>query len=89
MRKEVHGIPTEPGHPPPFRQMYRLSPLEYRKLEKHVTAILKAGILEVFTSPYGAPVFFLQKPNGMGLRQCIDYRALNAITIKNRCTIPG
>src|SRR3569833_4154592 len=29
MRKEVHSIPTEPGHPPPYRQMYRLSPLEY------------------------------------------------------------
>jgi hypothetical protein len=32
--KEVHSIPTEPGHPPPFWQMYRLSPLEYRELEK-------------------------------------------------------
>jgi hypothetical protein len=33
-RSEGHSIPTEPGHPPPFRQMYRLSPLEYRELEK-------------------------------------------------------
>src|SRR6476469_3057543 len=88
IRKEVHGIPTEPGHPPPFRQMYRLSPLEYRELEKQVTAFLKAGILEVSTSPYGAPVLFVPKPNGRGLRLCVDYRALNAITIKNRCTIP-
>jgi hypothetical protein len=47
----VHSIPTEPGHPPPFRQMYRLSPSEYRELEKRVTAFLKAGILEVSTSP--------------------------------------
>jgi hypothetical protein len=44
MRKEVHCIPTEPGHPPPCRQMYRLSPLRYRELEKQVTAFLKAGI---------------------------------------------
>jgi hypothetical protein len=29
MRKEVHSIPTELGHPPPFWQMYRLSSLEY------------------------------------------------------------
>jgi hypothetical protein len=88
MRKEVHSIPIEPGHPPPFRQMYRLSPLEYRELEKQVTAFLKAGILEVSTSPYGAPVLFVSKPNGRGLRLCVDYRALNTITIKNRCTIP-
>ena len=87
-RSEGHSIPTEPGHPPPFRQMYRLSPLEYRELEKQVTAFLKAGILEVSTSPYGAPVLFVPKPNGRGLRLCVDYRALNSITIKNRCTIP-
>jgi hypothetical protein len=33
-RSEWHSIPTEPGHPPPFWSMYRLSPLEYRELEK-------------------------------------------------------
>jgi hypothetical protein len=88
MRKEVHSIPTEPRHPPPFRQMYRLSPLKYRELEKQVTAFLKAGILEVSTSPYGAPVLFVPQYNGRGLRLCVDYRALNAITIKNCCTIP-
>ena len=87
-RAEGHSIPTEPGHPPTFRQMYRLSPLEYRELEKQVTAFLKAGILEPSQSPYGAPVLFVPKPNGRGLRLCVDYRALNSITIKNRCTIP-
>jgi hypothetical protein len=30
---EGHSIPTELGHPPPFRSMYRLSPLEYQELE--------------------------------------------------------
>jgi hypothetical protein len=33
-RDEGHSIPTEPRHPPPFRPMYRLSPLEYSELEK-------------------------------------------------------
>jgi hypothetical protein len=88
IRKEVHSIPIEPGHPPPFWQMYRLSPLEYRELEKQVTAFLKAGILEMSMSRYGAPVLFVPKPNGRGLRLCVDYGALNAITIKNRYTIP-
>jgi hypothetical protein len=87
-RSEGHSISTEPGHPPPFRSMYRLSPLEYRELEKHVTKFLKDGILEVSQSPYGAPVLFVPKPNGRGLRLCVDYRALNSITVKNRCTIP-
>ena len=87
-RTEGHSIPTEPGHPPTFRQMYRLSPLEYRELEKQVTAFLKAGIIEPSQSPYGAPVLFVPKPNGRGLRLCVDYRALNSITVKNRCTLP-
>jgi hypothetical protein len=72
MRKEVHKIPTESGHPPPFRQIYRLSPLECRELEKQVTAFFKAGILEMSTSPYGAPILFIFKPNGRGLRLCVD-----------------
>jgi hypothetical protein len=72
-RSEGHNIPTEPGHPPPFRSMYRLSPLEYRELEKQVTKFLKDGILEVSQSPYGTPVLFVPKPNGRGLRLCVDY----------------
>jgi hypothetical protein len=88
-RSEGHSISTEPGHPPPkFWSMYRLSLLEYRELEKQVTKFLKDGILEVFQSPYGAPVLFVPKPNGRGLRLCVDYRALNSITVKNRCMIP-
>jgi hypothetical protein len=87
-RSEGHSIPTEPRHPPPFRLMYLLSPLKYQELEKQVTKFLKDGILEVSQSPYGAPVLFVPKPNGRGLRLCVDYRALNSITVKNRCTIP-
>jgi hypothetical protein len=57
-------------------------------LEKKVTKFLKPGILEVSQSPYGAPVLFVWKLNGRGLHLCVDYRALNSITIKNCCTIP-
>ena len=76
VRSEGHSIPTEPGHPPPFRSMYRLSPLEYRELEKQVTKFLKDRILEPSTSPYGAPVLFVPKPNGRGLRLCVDYQSI-------------
>jgi hypothetical protein len=87
-RSEGHSISTEPGHPSPLRSMYRLSSLAYRELEKQVTKFLKDGILEVSQSPYSAPVLFVPKPNGRGLCLCVDYRALNSITVKNRCTIP-
>jgi hypothetical protein len=67
--------------------MHRLFPLEYRELKKQVTKFLKDGILEVSQSPFGAPVLFVPKPNGRGLRLCVDYGALNSITVKNGCTI--
>jgi hypothetical protein len=32
-RLEGHRISAEPGHPPPFWSMYRLSPLDHQELE--------------------------------------------------------
>jgi hypothetical protein len=61
-RSEGHNNFTEPGHPPPFWSMYRLSPLEYRELGKQVTKFIKDGILKVSQSPYRASVLFVPKP---------------------------
>jgi hypothetical protein len=38
-------------------------------------------------SPWGAPVLFAPKKD-RGLRMFLDYRALNKLTIKNKCPIP-
>jgi hypothetical protein len=86
-RQAGHSIPTEPGHPPPFRPMYRLSPLEYKELQTQVSAFLKAGILEPSKSPYCAPVLFVSKTSGRGLCLCVDYRALDSLIVKNRYPI--
>jgi hypothetical protein len=87
-RDEGHSILTERGHPPPFRPMYRLSPLEYSELQKQVSAFLEAGILKPSKSPYGASVLLVLKPNGRGLCLYVDYRAVNAITVKIWYPIP-
>ena len=82
-----HTIKLLPGSKPPFRRNFRLSPLEIEELKKQVTEFLEKGIISASNSPYGAPVLFIPKPNG-GLRFCLDYRALNNITVKTRYQLP-
>jgi hypothetical protein len=73
---------------PSFRPMYRLSPLELREPKEQLARFIDQGIIEPSKSPYGASILFVPKPNGRGLRLCVDFRALNSITIKNRNPIP-
>jgi len=87
VRNTGHTIPTEAGASPPFKPMFRLSPKELAEVETQVTELLKAGLIEPSSSPYGAPVLFVGKKDG-SLRMCIDYRALNKITIKNKYPLP-
>src|SRR3954462_4413005 len=82
-----HRIKLETGSTPPWQPIYRMSPLELDALRKELDKLLKNGSIEPSLSPYGAPVIFIKKKDGE-LRMCIDYRALNAITIKNRFPIP-
>ena len=39
-------------------------------------------------SPAGFPILFVPKPDGRGLRLCVDYRAQNRITIPNQYLLP-
>jgi hypothetical protein len=59
-----------------------MSPLELDTMHKELDKLLKNRSIEPSVSPYGAPVIFVKKKNGE-LRMCIDYRALNKVTIKN------
>ena len=49
--------------------------------------LLDAGFIRPSKAPYGAPVLFQKKHDG-SLRLCIDYRALNKLTIKNKYPLP-
>jgi hypothetical protein len=48
---------------------------------------LSKGFISESQAPFAAPILFTQKANG-GLRFCVDYRKLNAITWKDRYPIP-
>ena len=82
-----HTIPLEEGAKPPYRSSRRLSPLEHAEVEAHVKKLLLNEHIEPSKSPFGATVLFVQKKDG-SLRMCLDYRALNKITIQNKFPLP-
>ena len=72
----------------PFKHPYRLSPLELAEAKKQIAELLAKGFIQPSQSPFGAPILFVQKKDG-SLRMCIDYRALNALTVRNRYPLPN
>ena len=82
-----HRIDLEPGSRPPCKQTYRMSYSEMEELKKQLGEYLEKGQIRPSASPYGAPVLFVKKKDG-SLRLCVDYRALNKLTIRNRYPIP-
>ena len=55
-------------------------------LRKTLTKLLDKNFIRISNSPAGASVLFIKKPRG-GLRFYVNYRALNAIIVKNRYLI--
>ena len=83
----THTIPLKPDSKPPVHGLRRMSPAELEELQKQLTMYLEKGWIRPSTSAFGAPVVFAKKADGT-LRFCVDYRALNAITIKNAYPLP-
>jgi len=69
----------------PLRPM---APRERWKLEKQVAKLLQKGFICHSISEWGAPVVFAIKTDG-SLRLCVDYRAFNNMTRKNRFPFRG
>ncbi|KAJ3537203.1 hypothetical protein NMY22_g5693 [Coprinellus aureogranulatus] len=71
---------------PPGR-MYSLSQREADALKAFIDEHLQTGFIRHSSSPYGAPILFVRKKDG-SLRLCVDFRALNRITKKDRYPLP-
>ena len=82
-----HVIKLVEGAQPPKQRARRMSPAELKLCDEYVKELLQKGFITPSTSPYGAPVLFIPKASG-GHRVVCDWRALNALTIKNRYPLP-
>lgn len=82
-----HQIELVPGAKPPAQAPYRMAPPELAELRKQLGELLDAGYIQPSKAPYGAPVLFQKKQEG-SLRMCVDYRALNKVTVKNKYPVP-
>ncbi|KAM3518660.1 hypothetical protein MY4038_010031, partial [Beauveria bassiana] len=86
-RSYDHSIQLKEGSEPPFGPLYDMSRDELLVLREYLEENLGKGFIRASRSPAASPVLFVRKPGG-GLRFCVDYRALNALTVKNRYPIP-
>lgn len=82
-----HKIDLVQGTEAPYGPMYNLSASELAVLREWLEENLRTGRIRHSDSPAGAPILFVPKKDGK-LRLCVDYRALNNVTIKNRCPLP-
>jgi hypothetical protein len=84
LRRQLdHAIEVMPKVAPPTKALYQMNHEELKDLKVQLEEFFAKGYIKLIKSPYGAPVFFVHKKDGT-LRMCMDCRALNKVTMKNR-----
>ncbi|WVZ80953.1 hypothetical protein U9M48_028386 [Paspalum notatum var. saurae] len=94
---ELTGMPPDrdiefliellPGTAPIAMRQYRMAPIEHEKVKKNIDELLAKGYIRPSSSPWAFPVFVEKKDIDVK-RMCVDYRALNKVTIKNKYPLP-
>ena len=82
-----HKIELIPGAQPINTRAYRLPPDQKDEVEKQLREMLQKGLIRHSSSPFASPVLLVRKKDG-SWRFCINYRKLNALTIKNKHPMP-
>jgi hypothetical protein len=85
-RKVEFAIELILGTAPISKRAYRVSGPEFVELKKQIDELSEKGCIRPSTSPWAAPVLFVEKDGTK--RMCNDYRSLNEVTIKNKYPLP-
>ena len=72
----------------PVSQPYRrIPPTQYEEVKEHIKKLLRKGIIKESMSPYASPIVLVRKKD-QSLRLCVDYRHLNAKTVRDAYPLP-
>jgi hypothetical protein len=80
-------IELQPDTAPISKAPYKVSREELAELKIQLKDRLDKGFIHPSSSPWGCPILFVSKKD-KGLRLCVDYRPLNAVTVKNKYPLP-
>jgi hypothetical protein len=86
-RSRDHRIILKPGALPVAVRPYRYPAAHKDELKRQCKTMMEQGIVRRSESAFSSPVLLVKKPDG-SWRFCVDYRALNALTIKDAFPIP-
>jgi hypothetical protein len=87
-RRQVdHAIEVMSKVAPPAKAPYRMNHEELKELKVQLEEFFTKGYIKPSKSPYGVPILFVHKKDET-LKMCVDYRALNKVTVKNQYPLP-
>ena len=84
-----HAIDFKDRSTPPWGAIYPLYETELEELQKWLIKMTRMGAVRESKSASSSPTLYVPKGHGRGLRLCIDYRAINKITVHNRYPLPN